>query len=197
MSLPEIVVVLAIIGIAGAILMPRLIGSQDGVNDQSAINTLDSAWESGEEYYQGKRGAGNPTGVPDEYTGFTPLAAWKIDPKLKWLGSPANPLTASSADQDKVYIAVAGDAGESDNGNSGQVLGLCSASKTLVICKYDDGFAGGDVNSGARKLGPRYGASRTNQQQALCRAERVNSSATLSAGAARGEALGSSASCAG
>jgi len=198
-TLPELVVVVAVLAITSALLVPKLLNDTNGTNDQGAINTLDSGWEVGQEYYQGKRGEGETSGAPDQYNGFDSSSAWKLAPKMLWLSSPSASLDPGKSTQDKVYIAIAGDSSDTSNdntGNTGQILGLCTASQTLVFCKYDDGFPGGALNSADRKLGPRYGASKSSQTEALCRAKRVNSPNTASAGLARAEALKSSAGCA-
>jgi Tfp pilus assembly protein PilE len=191
-TLSEVMVTVLILTLTSAILIPKMTGSTDSVNDQQAINTLDTAWETAGEYYQGNRGIGNTQGAPDQYTGFSPQTAWRINGKLVWMNStytnnaPATnfPLTPSKTTADKVYIAeVASTSTDDATGNAGQELGLCAASALIVICKYDDGKAGY-----ASSLGPRYGASLTTQAQALTRAKDTTSptlSCTVSANKAR------------
>lgn len=198
MTMPELVVVVGVLGVASAILVPKLINNTDGVSDQGAINALDGGWEVGQEYYQGKRGESQTSGAPDQYNGFDAAAAWKLDPKTIWLSAPSPPLVPNKNNQSSVYIAIAGDSsgsGSDSSGNSGQILGLCSASETLIFCKYDDGFPGGAENQSNRKLGPRYGASSSSQAEALCRAKRLDSPYTLDGGTARREAKTSKTAC--
>lgn len=177
-SLSEVMVTVFILTLTSAFLVPKMTGSTDSVNDQQAINTLDTAWETAGEYYQGQRGVGQSQGAPDQYTGFSPQTAWRINPKLVWINATHtntqavgnSPLSPGNNVAERVYIAeVAGQSTNDTTGNAGQELGLCAASKLLVICKYDNGQAGfGGV------LGPRYGASLSPngaQAQALSRAK--------------------------
>ena len=173
-TLTEVMVTILILTITSAILVPKMTGSTNSVTDQQAINTLETAWETAGEYYQGQRGVGNPQGAPDQYTGFSPVVAWRINGKLVWMNDTVTntkaatnfPLVPGKDNADKVYIAAVASSSFNDtSGNAGQELGLCTASSEIVICKYDDGQAGY-----ADRLGPRYGASIHLQSEALSRA---------------------------
>lgn len=170
-TLTEIMVTVGILALTSAVLLPKMMGSTDGVKDQQAINTLESAWEGASQYYQGDRGPGVPQGPPDQYTGFDPTVAAKISGQLGWTSSA---LTTTSSSARKVSIAVVAAASTDDTtGDAGQELGLCTASANLVFCKYDDG-----KNSSLGTLGPRYGAG-ASQAAALGRAKDSASGGTV------------------
>ena len=180
----EAVVVVAIMAVAAAIVLPRMLGEREGSFEQQAKASLTSGWETGQDYYTGERGIGQPEGSQNNYQGFNAVSARQLLNDLPWQGNAppdtysANsaPLQAPAEDQSKaVFIMEASD----------QSLGLCSLSRTLAFCMYDDGQPTG---ASGKHYGINYGISSctTNQalKQAFSQARRKNSDSTFSWGAA-------------
>lgn len=171
----EAVVVVAIMAVAAAIVLPRMLGEREGSFEQQAKASLTSGWETGQDYYTGERGIGQPEGSQNNYQGFNAVSARQLLNDLPWQGNSA-PLQAPAEDQSKaVFIMEASD----------QSLGLCSLSRTLAFCMYDDGQPTG---ASGKHYGINYGVTvisscTTNQalKQAFSQARRKN---TFSWGAA-------------
>lgn len=175
----EILVVVAILSVAAAIGLPQLTGEREEDYNKQAVASLESGWESAQDYYAGERGIGQDQGFQNSYAGFNAAAGLKLQSDLPWQGNtPPETFSTSSGNitpaerwGKAVFITEASD----------QTLGLCSVSRTLVFCSYDDGQKSG---AAGKTYGRRWGVGCT-LVQAMAAAKRTNTDATGSLGEAR------------
>lgn len=188
----EVMTVVAVLSIAAAISLPQLVGEREGKYEDQAKASLQSAWETAQDYYAGERGIGQPEGAVNSYSGFNDQAAVQLSGDIPWRNnhpplSYAQDLTYSNFNPSEdwakaVFIMEASD----------QTLGLCSLARKLAFCMYDDGKASG---ANGKRYGVRYGVSRCNTSRAMQKAMRTNTDATSSWGQAFADGGSQSASC--
>lgn len=191
-SMAEVMTVVAVLSIAAAISLPQLIGEREGTYEDQAKASLQSAWETAQDYYAGERGVGQPEGAINSYSGFNANTALQLSGDIPWQNN--NPklnynqdLTYSNYPPSEnwakaVFIMEASD----------QSLGLCSLARKLAFCMYDDGKASG---ADGKRYGVRYGVSRCDTSRALQKAMRTDTDATSSWGQAFSDGGSQSASC--
>jgi prepilin-type N-terminal cleavage/methylation domain-containing protein len=152
-SMFEVLVVMLIVGIAGAIAVPKLTGYRDRNSLQQTRVTLESAWEDSQDYYRGQRGKGQDEYASSSVDGFDIPAAQRLNPKLTWTTDKAS-FTPAAGQGGAILIYRA----------TNQVLALCSRANKQVMCKVDDGQT---VNG---RVGPRYGVSTASADDAVAHA---------------------------
>lgn len=170
----EILTVVLVLSIAAAIGLPRLTGQREDNYERQALASLESGWESAQDYYAGERGIGQDQGFQNSYTGFNSEAGVKLSNDTAWKGTgpptsfnaSEGGIVASESLAKAVYITEVDD----------QKLGLCTSSRTLFFCSYDDGQPGGTAGD---RYGRRWGVG-CSLGAAMNAAKRVGTDATNS-----------------
>lgn len=175
----EILVVVAVLSIAAAIGLPQLTGQREEDYNKQALASLESAWESAQDYYAGERGIGQDQGFQNSYAGFNAVAGLKLQNDLPWQGN--TPPESFSADAGNITPAERWGKAVFITEASDQSLGLCSVSRTLIFCSYDDGQKSG---AAGKTYGRRWGVGCT-LTDAMTAAKRTDTDATASLGQAR------------
>jgi hypothetical protein len=162
-----------ILSIASAVGLPQLFGEKESNYDKQAMYSLQTGWESAQDYYAGGRGLGNEEGPINSYLGFTDGQAVALAGDIPW--QEEGNVSPAEERAKAVFIMEVSD----------QTIGLCSLSRERVYCMYDDGQGSGATG---KVLGARYGVSICGTLDALRRAkENRNTDATLSWGSAQAE----------
>ena len=176
-SMAEVLTVVLVLAVASAVGLPQLFGEKEGNYDKQAMYSLQTGWESAQDYYAGGRGLGNEEGPINSYSDFNDEQAVALAGDIPW--QEVGNVSPAEERAKAVFIMEAGDQ------TSDQTIGLCSLSRERAYCMYDDGQGSGATG---KVLGARYGVSICGTLDALRRAkENRNTDATLSWGSAQAE----------
>jgi type II secretory pathway pseudopilin PulG len=170
-SLSEVLVVIALMVIAGAVIYPAFIKQHQARNNQTAKETLSYAYDAAQEYYEGEdnpcvdsswsyfdRPHNNP---PDSFvvsSGY-PLRAKVATPELEWVNATGNTDDESGSCTAEPYPASStapSDPVPSKDSNPKKITIYKADSQELVLCN-----AGADFIYCVTNNGPKFGVGRS------------------------------------